>query len=462
MRRALALLAAVALLGLPLPAQAATVEDLEKKIDRMQKTYESQINELQAEIRQLKANQARAGVAPADAESVPFPAKLAGKRAESAPQFGGIYDKPHLRRFGRNTYLGGYVDSEFVDKEDENRKFDQHRLIPFIYSDISDKIKFATEIEFEHGGTDNNQSNGEVKVEFATLDYLIKEWLNLRTGIVLSPLGKVNLVHDSPLQDLTDRPLVDKNIIPTTLSEAGAGLYGSFYPTELSKVDYEAYLVNGFDGGGSLGSDISAKINVNSGVRSARGSQKSDNNNNLAVVGRVAVSPFIGAEIGGSVHHGAYSDDGKLDLSIYALDWLFQKGPFEFLGEFAHAEIERSQEIISFNRDSAASATSTSRIPGSLSGYYLQGNYHFMPPVLKKWFPNHFTDESTFTFVTRWEQVDLNGDEASDVGERDRLTLGLNFRPIEDTVLKLDYQINNGDQAKDDRDAFIASVASYF
>jgi hypothetical protein len=70
-----------------------------------------------------------------------------------APVFGKQYGKPFLRRFGRNTYIGGYMDHELEFDENGNHTFDQHRLIPFIYSDVSDRVKFATEIELEHGGT---------------------------------------------------------------------------------------------------------------------------------------------------------------------------------------------------------------------------------------------------------------------------------------------------------------------
>jgi len=40
------------------------------------------------------------------------------------------------------------MDHELVFDEGGNDFFDQHRLIPFIYSDVSDRVKFATEIEF--------------------------------------------------------------------------------------------------------------------------------------------------------------------------------------------------------------------------------------------------------------------------------------------------------------------------
>ncbi len=152
-----------------------------------------------------------------------------GERA-SGPFTGGgtllggrtIYAKPFIK--APKAVLGGYMDFEVTDCNgaakdcSEGLEFDQVRFIPFIYSQVTDRIQVAAEIEFEHGGTDNNQGDGEVKVEFATFDYLIEDWVNFRAGIILSPLGRFNLLHDSPLNDLTHRPLFSRFIIPTTLS----------------------------------------------------------------------------------------------------------------------------------------------------------------------------------------------------------------------------------------------------
>ena len=85
-------------------------------------------------------------------------------------------------------------------------------------------------------------SDNEVSLEFAHIDYLINEPVNIRAGIVLIPIGKFNLLHDSPLNDLTDRPLVSQFVIPSTMSETGAGFYGTFYPGRTSKLDYEFYV----------------------------------------------------------------------------------------------------------------------------------------------------------------------------------------------------------------------------
>lgn len=429
------------LLLMPSRVGAATTEELEERLREQQ----ARIEALEAQVKALTAGRSAAEAAAAEGRSWPEQAEAFAQRGEG-PAFGGVASKPFLRRFGRSTYVGGYADVVFKDSESGNAFFDQHRLIPFLYADVSDRVKFATEIEFEHGGPNATGQAGEAKIEFATIDYLLAEPFNLRGGILLSPLGKLNLVHDSPLQDLTERPLVDQFVIPTTLSEAGMGVFGTVYPTESAKLDYELYLTNGFRG---LVGEATGNVNIKrtNGLRDARPSQRSDINDEPAVVGRVAFSPLLGLELGTSAHVGTYDTKGKDFLGIYALDATFQHGPFELLAEGAYASIEKSSTL--------AKALG---VPDDLYGYYLQANYHFMPTSLRAWAPKIFTEEATFTFVSRLDWVNLDGNRTQ------RYTLGVNFRPTEDTVFKTDFQFNQESGLVDsfDDNAFILSAATYF
>ncbi len=451
-------LSACLLGGAPLSAMAD---------EKTEKALEERIKKLEKMVEVLTKHEARE-------------AKEEGKEKEKAAKAGEkplsvgstgsgklVYAKPFVS--APKATLGGYMDFEaafFSGRQLTHSRitnFDQTRFIPFIYGDVTDRIKVAAEIEFEHAGTNNNKGDGEIKIEFATIDYLITEPLNLRAGLLLMPVGKFNLLHDSPLNDLTDRPLVSRLIIPSTWTEAGAGIYGTFYPTRLSKLDYELYAFNGF-------SDADT-IAVGDGLRSSRGQEKTDNNNNKGVVGRVAFSPILGVEVAGSAAHSAYNNAARAvkdkKLTIWAVDWTLQRGPFELIGEAAWARIN----------DNFVGATVG---PAGMRGYYLQGNYHFLPEFLKKWAPKHFTDASTFTFVIRWDDVDTDTDDRTltfltgNTRELQRLTLGLNFRPIEDTVFKIDYQFNSqlntpvlnqsnlANFSPIDGNGWLFSVATYF
>ena len=331
-------------------------------------------------------------------------------------------------------------------KESKAHTFDQHRLIPFIYSDVSDRVKFATEIEIEHGGPQSPGSlvepgkpTGDLKIEFATIDFLITDWINFRSGIILSPLGKYNLVHDSPLQDLTERPMVSRRIIPTTLSESGAGFFGTFYPSELSKLDYELYVVNGFQ---SIRDDgKTATSSVESFIRSSRGNLSKDNNYNFALVGRLAYSPFLGLEVAGSFHTGYTATTNGNRLTILAADWTYQRGAFEFVGEMAHASFDRDGTTVASTK--APYGERSSVLPGDSFGYYAEARYHFMPQFLKDHAPTFFRDDSTFTAVARVGQINM-GNFGYDEGKlrKTRITPGINWRYTEDSVFKAEYQVN--------------------
>lgn len=393
---------------------------------------------------------------------IPRRAALAEEEDEGA-YFAGLYTRPFLYE-GSNVYVGGYIDLEYTDAEGDDRTFDPHRLVPFIYADVTDRVKVATEIEIEHGN--------ELGVEFAVMDYEISDPVNFRAGIILSPVGKFNLVHDSPIQDLTTRPLLTRTVVPAVSREAGLGFFGSLIDDDDSEwdVSYEIYVSTGFKGLDAAGDNV---ITQSSGLRDARAKTDNggsgefrDNNNNLATMGRLAVSPTAGLEAGVSFHTGTYDENNDNGLTIFDFDLTLSGtavnrylgdggflsdhviGPSEFLIEYAHANISRD----TFARNSG--------VIGDMDGYYAQWNYHVFPGFLEGLADKGYVGSgSHFTASARYGETDLDG------AKRHRSTFGLNFRPNEaKTVFKAEYQFNDesGDLADEDNDAFWFSVATYF
>src|SRR5579885_446262 len=173
----------------------------------------------------------RPEVSPEEPGIGPLPEVGRERRAEKQPALSFsstgsgrlLYAKPFVS--SPKAILGGYMDFQYrtqkVGTIDNgyggiSSNFDQQRFVPFIYADITENVKMAAELEIEHGIREEGGPDREVEfgLEFATIDYLIKEPINLRAGIILLPVGKFNLLHDSPLNDLTDRPLVSQFIIP--------------------------------------------------------------------------------------------------------------------------------------------------------------------------------------------------------------------------------------------------------
>jgi hypothetical protein len=364
-------------------------------------------------------------------------AAIAGAARSALPDMP-TYRKPFLS--GGGAAVGGYMDLEFL-AGDDGSTFDQHRFVPFIYAEVSDRVHVASEIEFEHGGFVSGEggTDGEIKIEFAHVDFTVNEALNVRGGVILSPVGRLNVLHDAPMLDLTDRPLVNRYVIPTTLSESGLGVFGVVYPGETWVVDYEAYLVNGFGDAtvtGAGGLDL----------RGGRGSQKQDNNNARSAVGRLGVSPRLGTEFGVSLHTGSYDAAGDRNLTLAAVDARFAGGPFEFLGEGALARADLADSLLA--GDAAQSA-----------GFYLEGKAHVLAGAIAS------LPQSVFTAVARVDYVDR--DRETDGSDRERLTLGFNFRPTEQTVFKNDVLFDRSRGAgetewSDTETGYRFSIATYF
>src|SRR3989454_1278793 len=449
-------LSACLLGGIPFEAMADE-KALEERIKKLEKIVE--------DLKKHEAEEAKTKEKKEGEQPLGFGSSGSGKL---------IYAKPFLS--SPRTTVGGYMDLQYrlfnsskstgigqPSTGNGSSSFDQQRFVPFFYSDITDRLKVAAELEIEHGvRSKSNEGSGiEVSLEFATIDYLVHEKLNFRAGIILLPVGKFNLLHDSPLNDFSVRPLVATALIPSTLSETGAGFYGTFYPTRLSKLDYELYVTQGFNGYRTNGTPV---ITADAGLRDARQRVSTvddglDNNNGKAVVGRVAFSPILGVEIGGSGYFGSYDPASKRPLSIWAAGWTFQRGPFELIGEAAWVYARDNHRTLD---GTFAFDTNGRPLPRRMDGYYVQGNYHFLPQFLRRWAPSYFTEASTFTGVVRWDNINTNSELADTA--RQRLTLGLNFRPIEDTVFKADYQFNfeDGKNNRIRNDGLVLSVATYF
>ncbi|HXF92429.1 MAG TPA: hypothetical protein VNK46_06705 [Nitrospiraceae bacterium] len=500
MRSILGALMLCPMLAFPAMADEKALEERVKKLEQMLEEREKREREgippgvERPEVIRPEAPVEEPGVGP-------LPEVGRERRAERQPalSFGStgsgrlVYAKPFVA--APKAIVGGYMDIQYRSHRRSSiengfgglsNNFDQQRFVPFIYADITEHVKMAAELEIEHGIREQGGGNRELEfgLEFAHIDYLIKEPINLRAGILLVPIGKFNLLHDSPLNDLTDRPLVNQFIIPTTVAETGSGIYGTFYPGRTSKLDYELYVTTGPCGYEPNGSPT---INEASGTRGARqrkcGTDDGfDINNGKAVAGRVAFSPVLGIEVAGSGYYGNAAPQGGPygsnynPLSIFAVDWTLQRGPFEVIGEAAWAYARHNSRAITGNTIGFAPGSLLTGLgglnplgipPQRMQGFYIQGNYHFMPEFLAKWSPKRFGEGSTFTAVVRYDRVNTNMDFSGGEGDLEEISFGLNYRPIEDTVFKMSYQympqaFNPNSAQRIHDSAFVISAATYF
>ncbi|MEX2584085.1 MAG: hypothetical protein WD766_12465 [Gemmatimonadota bacterium] len=355
---------------------------------------------------------------------------------------GGVYDKPYLTSLLGRTAIGGYAEAhsrwEQTDGIRDGLGFELRRWNIFTATQVNEIVRIGAELEFEELGE-------EVTLEFAAIDVAVHPSFTVRAGAILSPLGRFNLSHDSPRNEFTDRPLVSTQLIGTALTEPGIGALGLFTLGGAGRLTYEVYAVNGFHDGLINDSPDGTRIPV--GKKNAE-----DNNGSPAAVGRIAWSPHVDYEVGISGHRGAYNTflldgeqvDDKHLLSIWAFDMEAMVGGVELSGEMAVAELGITPGL------KGIYATSQ-------RGIYVQAVREFGRGWVRT-MPRSF-----FALAARYDGVDFDADLVGDSVQR--ITAGLNFRPSEDAVLKLDYyrgwtrdRFNNGG----DEAGALFSIATYF
>lgn len=355
---------------------------------------------------------------------------------------GGIYDKPHQTRLLGRTAIGGYAEAharyQRVDGLQDEAGFEARRFNLFANARVSDVVRFGVELEFEDGGQ-------EILLEYAAIDFRIHPSFAVRGGMILSPLGRFNLAHDSPLNEFTDRPLVSTELIGVALSEPGFGALGQFRAGRTGRLTYEAYATNGFHDG--------LIMNSEDGTRIPLGRHNfEDNNGSPAVVGRFAWSPKIGYELGVSAHHGAWNTfqlegaqlDKRRNLTIAVIDAEAMVAGIRISGEAARASLD---------------------VPDGLAGIYASAQRGIYVEGVRDFWRGRIRTLplSLFAVKARFDYIDFDSDVAGT--STAQITVGLNFRPTQDSVIKLDVvrgrgrdQFNNlGEHA-----FLLASLATYF
>ena len=338
---------------------------------------------------------------------------------------GSIYQRPFIASIGR-VAVGGYLEANGswhrTDGISEGPSFEVRRFNLFVFSSSGRRLRFTSELEFEHG-------TEEIALETALLDFVVTPSLVVRGGVLLVPIGAFNVNHDGPRYEFVDRPLVSTEIIPATLSEVGFGIHGRLAPPGVS-VSYDLYLTNG------LGEGVILNPLGRTHVPSGKGESlfAEDENGSPAVSGRVALRSRDRGEIGFSHYRGIYNryeiEGMQVDetrwLSLTALDLEGRIGPFSLRGEAALANLELASDLEEVMADRQW-------------GAYLDAVVPVFHPRIRG------LESPVVSVAARFEYVDFNVGEFASTGQPRRddqaaVTLGLSFRPIAGTVFRANYR----------------------
>jgi hypothetical protein len=348
----------------------------------------------------------------------------------------------------RGLSIGGYAETFGTavvhDKRDsgESNRFDALRAVLYAGYKFTDHIVFNSEIEFEHGTTSATESSGggSVSVEFAALDFLIRDELNTRAGLVLVPMGFLNEMHEPPFYYGTNRPDVERLIIPSTWREGGAGLFGRIADV----VEYKIYAITSMNGAGF----------DDSGLRGGRQNGNRALAEDLAFVGRLDFEPIPELLLGGSVFAGNTGQDQELvnaagatidlpdaRLILWEVHGQLQTMGFHSRVLFTMAHVDDARPLTLALRPSPGGTgdiAATEAIADDMLGVYGEVAYEVMQWILPD---SGWTVEPFF----RAEYIDTQHAmprffSEDQTNELRIYTVGVSAKPIPNVVLKLDYR----------------------
>ncbi len=402
------------------------LKNLEEKVRQLQQTSETaelqrEIDVLTREIEALKSGKQRQSV------------------EATTSQYGLGAAASKVYRSQPGMALGGYGEFVYQNfRSGEIATADWVRAVLYAGYKFSDRVIFNSETEVEHA---NLEHGGNVEMEFGYLDFLVKPQFNVRTGLVLMPVGLLNELHEPTAYLGARRPVVDDRIIPTTWSELGAGAFG-----DVGRVSYRAYLVTGLH---------ASRFDAEKGIREGRQGGAEAAAKDWAAVGRADWHPFEGTMFGGSLYGGNSGQGADFNARV-TLGEVHAESKFRGLtlrGIYARGAVGDAARV-----NAANELAGDQSVGKSFGGWYVEGGYD-IALLLQR------TDYSLTPFA-RYERFDTQrtvpaGFERNPENNGRVLTLGVGYKPIPQTVIKVDWQkVTN--RARTGTDQFNVAVGYIF
>ena len=449
---ALPALAVFATLAVAAPSRADDRDDRIRELERVVHEQAAEQARLRDEVEAMKA--AGVGSAPDGGALRAAVEDLLRSDPQLADRFATRGATDGAAHGATGLSLGGYFSTRWVNSELPGDKptFQDLRFVLQASSQISRYVRFKGEIEFEHGGV-SDETDGEVKIEYAEIAFSECEAFVFKAGSLLVPWGRFNSMHDDPLNELSSRPTVSRYVHGVVHAGPGIGVEGVIAQSDDLSFNYDVVLNNG------LADDFSS----GDGIRDARTLWDEDENHDKTLFGRFGVVPtveFVDAlDLGTSFAWGKLGEGADDDMRGYGFDVAARKGPWELKGEWAHLGVDRDDAAAPLN-----AVGDLGPIRG-MTGWYGQLLYRFREDWVRA-LP--FADDSaSVALVLRRDAVDLidRVRGAAPPDDERAWTIGINYRPGTRTVIKLEYRMAESaypGREGSDRNLVALEFATYF
>ena len=344
-------------------------------------------------------------------------------------------DRTTIGGYGEMLYNGG-------TSEASSKELDIQRFVLFVGHEFNQNLRFFSELEIEHSlVSDDARAPGAVELEQAYLEWDYRANHRVAAGMFLVPMGIINETHEPNTFYGVERNRTESRIIPST------------------------YRVNGIKFAGQLGAGFSYDLGIHEGlffesgnggeltIRDSRQAGARAEMDDLAYTARIRYTGIPGLELGLSMQYQSdmtqsgstrsnINRDGVLDSfgnPVSGIDAIlteahiaYRSGAWGFKALYAEWDIDDKIETVA-NNDGSNNGLGRDR----QYGYYLEPSFQL-------------TDK--FGLFARYERSDERagstlGDARNSASKRS--LLGMNYWLTDNVVMKLDYQFEDDDKARD-------------
>ena len=384
--------------------------------------------------------------------------------------FGGYGEITMSRHFYSDAWQRYALPQNYKDDKGFGR-FDVPHAVFFVGYNFGKGWSFGTEIEFEHGGTGMGieieeeetgeyesevEQGGEIALEQFWINKSWNKSLNLKMGHLLVPVGLTNKHHLPTEYFGVFRPEGDDAILPCAWHETGLSFWGS-----KNDWSYEAMFIAGLDAdrfspknwiGSGSGTPYEFKI-----ANDYAGALRVDNRSvkNLTI----GISGYYGHSARNSLNNYGYGDLSGA-VAIGSLDFIFNPKDFILRGGVIYGHLNNSYEITTGN----AGATNNSPTPGKPAvasdaisvgleaGYNLFGLCDDLTAKGQK-----------LWLFGRYDYYDSMLNTVQGVPDyaywkRMCYTVGLNYSPMKEIVIKTQYNYRSLDKPYNNEPSFSLGI----
>ncbi len=365
-------------------------------------------------------------------------------------KLGGYGEAVMSRNFFSNNYKR-YTNAELYKDAKSHGQIDLPHVVFYVNYNFGKGWTLGSEIEFEHGGTESaveieEEETGEYETEVerggeVALEqfWIQKSWskaLNLRMGHIVLPVGLTNSAHEPDRFFTVYRPEGESTIMPCTWHQTGASLWG-----RLPKWRYEVQFVSGLE------ADLfGAKNWIKRGASSpyefdvATAYATVVRLDNYSVSGlRMGVSGYYGKSAVNSLKPDKYSGVGGA-IAIGTFDFDYAGHNWLARGSFDYGHLSDSEAITRINKTlGKGSVSPQTSVASDAISVGVEAGYDVFSQLRK---PKE-KGQKLYVFG-RYDYYDsMHKTEGSIVDnpcwERQKLTVGINYKPISQIVLKAEY-----------------------